>query len=127
MIVFVTYRFLRLNSQTLALVELHPKNPLPQPTTCIFPEFPYLTPQRLEIQKKIIGESSNQNLIINWTKDFCLAVEQAEKYPVIDYQDKVGKNREIILWSYLDPLEDIYWDEYAPLFDNNLDLILRES
>lgn len=126
MIVFVTYRFLRLNSKTLALVELHSNKALPQPTTCIYPEFPYLTPQRLEIQKKMFCGSSE--LWVNtWESDFDRAVEQAEKYPVIDYQDKVGKDREVILWSYLDPLEDVYWDEYAPLFDNNLDLILRES
>lgn len=126
MIVSVIYRFLRLNSQTLALVEIHPNNPIPQPTTCVYPESPYLTPQRLETEKKIVGSDSRHcKIFLGW--NFDIAVEQAEESPVIDYQDKIGKEREVILWNYLDPLEDIYWDEYAPLFDNNLDLILRES
>lgn len=126
MIISIQYRFLRLNAERLALVEVHPNTPIPQPTTCIYPSFPYLTSQRLKFQKEIF-RGNNKFWIAHWKKEFDLAIKKAEEYFAIDYQDKIGKDREMILWSYLDPLEDVYWDEYAPLFDNDLNLILRKS
>jgi len=126
MIVSIKYRFLRLSADRLALVEIHPNTPVPQPTTCIYPHSPYLTSQRLKFQKEIF-RGNDELWIAYWKKEFDLAVKEAEEHFVIDYQDKIGKNREVILWNYLDPLEEIKWDEYAPLFDNDLNLILRES
>jgi len=127
MIISIKYRFLRLSSDRLALVEIHPNKDLPQPTTCVYPYPPYLTPQRLETEKKIVGTDSKRlcEVFLGW--NFDIAVEEAEAHPVIDYQDKIGKEREVVLWNYLDPLEEIKWDEYSPLFDNDLNLILRES
>jgi hypothetical protein len=44
----------------------------------------------------------------------------------IDFSDYQEEVRERILWNYLDPLEDVKWDEYCPLFDNEYKFILRD-
>lgn len=122
-IVSVKYRFLRLNSEQLALVEFYPFSLVPEPTTCLYPYFPYLTKERL----KCANILEPKDWITDWKYSFELAVEEAKNFPVIDYRDKLWKEREVMLWGFLDPLQEIVWDKYCPLFDNEFRLILRDS
>jgi hypothetical protein len=122
MIVPVKYRFLRLNSNTLVLVELYPNSDTPEVCQIQYLEPPYLTKERLETERK----SKNTKQIKEWRDDckfaFNLAVREAKFYPEINYY-RTEKNWEKLLWGRLDPL--VYWDEYVPLFDNDYNLILR--
>lgn len=121
-IVSVRYRFLRLNSEQLALVEIYPFNNKPEPTTCLYPEFPYLSPERV-LLAKILKDS---DWLTDWKYSFNLAVTEAKNYPEIDYRSSISDVREVILWNYLNPLDtEIHWDEYCPLFDNHYNYILR--
>lgn len=120
-IIRVEYRFLRL-STNLALVELHPSSNVPQPTTCLYPKPPYLS----ETRKTVISALED---IDDWLFDqhlaFTLAIAEAKRYPIIDYCNKSGRSRDVCLWNYLDPLEEVEWDEYCPLFDNEFNYVLR--
>ena len=121
-IVSVKYRFLRLNSEQLALVEFYPFSLVPEPTKCLYPYAPYLTKERLRCANLL----ESKNWITEWKYSFDLAVEEAKNFPVIDYRDKLWKEREAILWSFLDPLQEIVWNEYCPLFDNEYKFILGD-
>jgi len=122
MIVPVKYRFLRLNSNTLALVELYPNSDIPEVCQIQYLEAPYFTEERLTVMRKI----NNTKQIKEWKEDckfsFNLAVREAKFYSEINYY-RTEKNWEKLLWGRLDPL--IYWDEFVPLFDNDYNLILR--
>ena len=122
MIVPVKYRFLRLNSNTLALVELYPNSDIPEVCQIQYLETPYSTEERLTVMRRIY----NTRQIKEWKEDckfsFNLAVREARFYSEIDYY-RTEKNWEKLLWGRLDPL--IYWDEFVPLFDNTYNLILR--
>ena len=122
MIVPVKYRFLRLNSNTLALVELYPNSDIPEVCQIQYLETPYFTEERLTVMRRIY----NTRQIKEWKEDckfsFNLAVREARFYSEIDYY-RTEKNWEKLLWGRLDPL--IYWDEFVPLFDNTYNLILR--
>lgn len=116
------YRFLRLNSQTLALVELYPSSYLPEVCLEIYVEFPYIN------NVKIPKVTSFKELE-EWKEDcrfgFQVAVRTAKFYPILDYSEKLKtEEREIVLWNLLDPLT--FWDEFVPLFDNDYNLILRD-
>jgi hypothetical protein len=119
-IIRVEYRFLRLSTNLLALVELHPGSKVPQPTVCLYPEPPYLTDSR----KSVVSLFEN---IEEWITDqklaLYLAVEEAKRKPVIEYKCTNPEYREVCLWVYRDPL--VYWDEYCPLFDNEFNYVLR--
>jgi len=116
------YRFLRLNSETLALVEIYPPVYLPEPCQEIYPEIPYIDGVKLP-------PVTNFTQLEEWKEDcrfgFNVAVKVAKFYPIIDYTEQLNtEERETILWKILDPL--VYWDEFIPLFDNNFNLILRD-
>ena len=121
-IVSVKYRFLRLNSEQLALVEFYPFSLVPEPTKCLYPYPPYLTNERLKWSNIL----EPRDWVTDWKYAFDLAVEEAKSFLVIDYLDKLWEEREAILWGFLDPLQEIVWDEYCPLFDNDFNLILRD-
>lgn len=124
-IVPVRYRFLRLNSTTLALVELYSFSNKPEVCQQLYPHYPYLSRDRY----KLLTDSNNLEKLKDWIAecetDFKLAISEASNYPDIDYEDYIGEVRERVLWNYLDPLEDVIWDEYVPLFDNSYNFILR--
>lgn len=122
------YRFLRLNSETLALVEVHSNSDIPEVCQELYPYPPYLTDSR----KKLLDSYYNSEGIGEWKKtqehEFNLAVKEACNLRVIDYSDTKSycstiEEREVVLWKILDPLT--YWDEFVPLFDNEFNLILR--
>jgi len=120
-IIRVEYRFLRLSANLLALVELLPGCNIPQPTTCLYPEFPYLTDSR---------KSKANNIFENleeWIEDQSLAlelaVEEAKRKSIIEFNCNHPEYREVCLWVYRDPL--VYWDEYCPIFDNEFNYVLR--
>lgn len=118
------YRFLRLNSETLALVEVYPPLYLPEPCQEYYLESldsPYAT-------NVPIPRVNNFKQLKEWIEDckfgFNVAVRTAKFYPIIDYTDQLKtEEREIVLWKILDPL--VYWDEFIPLFDNQFNFILR--
>lgn len=116
----VEYRFLRLSTNLLALVELLPRCNVPQATTCLYPYEPYLTNSRKSVVS--IFEDFDE-----WIDDqklaLYLAVEEAKRHPVIEFKCTNPEYREICLWAYRDPL--VYWDEYCPLFDNEFNYVLR--
>ena len=122
-IVSIKYRFLRLNSTTLALVELHPNLDIPEVCQELYFQPPYLTEQRMLAMRRIL----NTTEIKEWREEceygFNVAVREAKYYPTINYY-KTEKNREVLLWNLLDPLT--YWDEFVPLFDNEYNYILRD-
>ena len=120
----IDYRFLRLNSETLALVEIYPDSDIPEVCQELYLEPPYLTEKRLQLMNTLYDSEQ----IIEWEEScrfgFNLAVRIAKFYPVIDYSSKLKtEERELVLWKMLDPLT--YWDEFCPLFDNEYNLILR--
>lgn len=119
-IIRVKYRFLRLSTNLLALVKLHPGSNVPQPTTCLYPTIPYLTEGRKSVVS--IFEDFNE-----WIEDqelaLYLAIEEAKRHSVIEFKCTNLEYREICLWAYRDPL--VYWDEYCPLFDNEFNYVLR--
>ena len=121
-IVSVKYRFLRLNSTTFALVELHPNSDTPEVCQELYFQPPYLTEKRMLAMRRIF----NTQQIKEWREEceygFNVAVREAKYYSTIDYY-KTEKNQEVLLWNLLDPLT--YWDEFVPLFDNDYNLILR--
>lgn len=120
-IIKVEYRFLRLSTNLLALVELIPGCNIPQPTTCLYPCEPYLTDSR----KSVINLFEDlQEWLIDQNFAVRLAVEEAKSKPVIEFTCTNPEYREICLWVYRDPL--VYWDEYCPLFDNDFNYVLRE-
>lgn len=123
-IIRVEYRFLRLSTNLLALVELHLSSDVPQPTTCLYPQEPYLTKSR----KSVVSISLFEDLE-EWIDDqklaLYLATEEAKRHSVIEFKCTNPEYREICLWVYRDPL--VYWDEYCPLFDNEFNYILRED
>lgn len=125
-IVSVKYRFLRLNSNTLALVELYSFSNKPEVCQQLYPEAPYLTSSRLSLLKSVyVSDEELEEWREEQECEFRMAISEACNYPDIDYTDYVGKVRERIMFNYLDPLEDTFWDEYCPLFDNNYNFILR--
>lgn len=121
-IIRVEYRFLRLSTNLLALVELSSGCNIPQATTCLYPFPPYLTENR----KYVVGLFENT---IEWLVDqefaLELAVDEAKRHSIIDFKCSNPEYREVCLWVYRDPL--VYWDEYCPLFDNEFNYILREE
>jgi hypothetical protein len=129
-IVSVKYRFLRLNSTTLALVEIYPfSSSFPsKPEVCqqLYPYFPYLSKERFEILTSIYSPEELKDWIKEQENDFRLSISEACNYPDIDFGDYHKEVRERILWNYLDPLEEVKWDEYCPLFDNDYKFILRD-
>lgn len=125
-IVSVKYRFLRLNSTTLALVEIYPFSIKPEVCQQLYPYFPYLSKERFEILTSIYSHEELKNWIKEQENDFRLAVSEASNYPDIDFNNNGYVTKEMILWSYLDPLEEVKWDEYCPLFDNEYKFILRK-
>ena len=118
----VEYRFLKLSTDLLALVELLPGCNIPQPTTCLYPYKPYLTEGRKSVVS--IFEDFDE-----WLDDqklaLYLAVEEAKRHSIIEFKCTEPEYREICLWVYRDPL--VYWDEYCPLLDNELNYVLREK
>lgn len=126
-IIQVKYRFLRLSSNLLALVEIMPDSLIPEPSTCLYPQKPYLTPQRENLVRILYGQEGFDAWRLECDLAFCLAVKEAKKYRMIDYSTKSGTERDVILWNFLDPLDPIYWDEFVPLFDNTFELILRDE
>ena len=116
-IVSVKYRFLRLNSTTFALVELHPSSNTPEVCQELYFKPPYLTEKRMLAMRRIF----NTQQIKEWREEceygLNVAVREAK------YYYKTEKNQEVLLWNLLDPLT--YWDEFVPLFDNDYNLILR--
>ena len=115
------YRFLRLNSQTLALVEVYPPVYLPEPCQEIYAKAPYIDQVKLPSVNNFIQ-------LREWEEDcmfgFNVAVRVAKFYPILDYSDRLKtEEREVTLWAILDPL--VYWDEFIPLFDNEYNPILR--
>jgi hypothetical protein len=121
------YRFLRLNSETLALVEVYLPSYLPEPCQEIYPYEPYLQAERLSCIKQILPTITFQR-VEDWKEEcefgFNVAVRTAKFYPIMDYTTRLKtEEREAILWKILDPL--VYWDEFVPLFDNEFNLILR--
>lgn len=124
-IVSVRYRFLRLGADKLALVELYPFSNKPERCGELYPEYPYLSSERMQTVKLFMS-------LEDWVQDckegFELAVEEAKLYPIIDYRGTTGEQKGVLLWNYLDPLEEeIFWDEYVPLFDNDYNFILRND
>ena len=119
-IIRVEYRFLRLSTNLLALVELLPKCDIPQPTTCLYPHEPYLTEGRKSVVS--IFEDLKEWLV---DQEFALelAIDEAKRHSIIEYKCTEPEYREICLWVYRDPL--VYWDEYCPLFDNDYNYVLR--
>lgn len=122
-IVSVKYRYLRLNSTTFALVELHPNSDTPEVCQELYFQPPYLTEKRMLAMRRIF----NTQQIKEWREEceygFNVAVREATYYSIINYY-KTEKNQEVLLWNLLDPLT--YWDEFVPLFDNDHNLILRD-
>jgi hypothetical protein len=125
-IIRIEYRFLRLYANLLALVELHPSSNIPQATTCLYPVSPYLSDLRKDLVRFWQGEDELQDWLVDCQFSFELAVAEAKRHPIIDYRNKFGRDKEVCLWSYLNPLEEIGWDEYCPLFDNNYNYVLRD-
>lgn len=121
-IIRVQYRFLRLSTNLLALVELHPNSNVPQPTTCLYPYKPYLTEGRESVVRVSIFEDFDE-WIVDQKLALYLAVEEAKRKPIVVFQCTNPEHREICLWVYRDPL--VYWDEYCPLFDNEFNYVLR--
>lgn len=111
-IIRVEYRFLRLSTNLLALVEVFPDSNVPQATTCIYPYKPYLTNSRELVESVYEQEFSFQK-----------AVVEAKRKPILEFKCTEPEYREICLWVYRDPL--VYWDEYCPLFDNQFNYVLR--
>lgn len=121
-IIRVEYRFLRLSTNLLALVELHPGSNVPQATTCLYPYEPYLT----EGRKSVVNIFEDlKEWLVDQELALELAIDEAKRKPIIDYRNKSGRSRDICLWNYLDPLEEVVWGEYCPLFDNEFNYILR--
>lgn len=123
-IITVDYRFLRLNSQTLALVEIYPDSNIPEVCQELYLQHPYLSIERW----RLVNSTLKPKQLEKWKKDihsaFTVAVKIAKSYSIIDYLDKLKtEEREVVLWKILDPLT--YWDEFVPLFDNEFNLILR--
>lgn len=122
-IVTVKYRFLRLNSTTLALVEFQPNSDIPQVCQRLYFKSPYLTEGRLLAMNSIFNSQQMKEWKEECKKYFNLAVKEAKFYDVINYY-KTEKNWEKLLWGKLDPL--VYWDEFVPLFDNEFNFIFRD-
>lgn len=122
-IVSVRYRFLRLSANKLALVELYPFSQKPEQCQELYPAFPYLSDKRLKTVKLFMSAKEWKE---DCKKGFELAVEEAKLYPIIDYRGVLGELREVLLWNYLNPLDDeVFWDEFVPLFNNDYNFILR--
>lgn len=124
-VIRVQYRFLRLSNNLLALVELHPNSNLPESTTCLYPSLPYLSNTRKNLVRFWQGEDELQDWLVDCQFSFELAISEAKRSQVIDYRNKSGRSREVCLWSYLNPLEEVKWDEYCPLFDDEFNYVLR--
>ena len=125
-IVPINYRFLRLNPTALALVEIYQFSDKPEVCQQLYPVAPYLSYSRLSFLKSVNDKKKLKEWIKEQEYDFRMAISEACNYPDIDYEDYIGKVKERVLWNYLDPLEDVFWDEYCPLFDNDYKFILRD-
>jgi len=121
-IITVRYRFLKLSSNLLALVEFYPNNPEPQVCQALYPVKPYLTDNRINaVRSMMSGWKSYRNWISDCFKDYESAVEEAEDYWWIVYNSE--KQKQLLLLNCLEP----YWDEFVPLFDTEYNPILRSS
>lgn len=124
-IISVRYRFLRLNSEQLALVEFYPFSIKPEVCQQLYPVTPYLTYSRLSLLGSIYSTEELEKWVKEQEYSFRLAVSEASNYPDIDFNKSSFVTKEVMLWNYLNPLEEVFWDEYCPLFDNNYSFILR--